>query len=68
MSACKTLKTLTLNKWAMPISDLRAGDSVAVGGNALSDAEGGVICALVKGNDSLTKLDLSGSECSTRAW
>ena len=64
VAGCRKLRTLTLDEWAMPIADLRSAEVVSSGGEEFGDAEGAVLGELLKGNTSLTKLELSSSSLS----
>eukprot|EP00966_Prymnesium_polylepis_P076517 1773753-Prymnesium_polylepis.1 len=39
VSSCRTLKTLTLGEWAMPLEAMRSGAAVSSEGKAVGDVE-----------------------------
>ncbi|KOO53551.1 hypothetical protein Ctob_016726, partial [Chrysochromulina tobinii] len=67
VSAGRALHTLRLGEWVMPVGELRSGASVSTGGQAVSEAEGAVVIALLKTSTSLSTLDLSGSSSAALA-
>jgi len=67
VSAGRTLQTLRLGEWVMPVGELRSGQSMTTSGLAVSEAEGAVVGALLKASTSLSTLDLSGSMCAPAA-
>jgi hypothetical protein len=67
VSAGRALQTLRLGEWVIPVGELRSGESVSTGGQAVGEAEGAVVGALLKASTSLTTLDLSGSSCAPGA-
>ena len=64
---CRALRTLTLNEWPIPVTELRESEIVSTGGRVLDDADGSIVAALLKQNAAVTTLDLSDSELSTGA-
>ncbi|KOO45997.1 hypothetical protein Ctob_016651, partial [Chrysochromulina tobinii] len=67
VSSGRALQTLRLGEWAMPVGELRSGESVSTGGQAVGEADGAVVGALLRASTSLTTLDLSGSSCAAEA-
>ena len=67
VSAGRALQTLRLGEWVMPVGELRSSESVSMSGQAVSEAEGAVVGALLKASTSLSTLDLSGSSCAAEA-
>ncbi|KOO34131.1 hypothetical protein Ctob_016293 [Chrysochromulina tobinii] len=67
VSAGRALQTLRLGEWVMPLGELRSSESVSLSGQAVSEAEGAVLGALLKASTSLSTLDLSGSSCAPAA-
>eukprot|EP00900_Chrysochromulina_parva_P016178 jgi/Chrpa1/24561/Chrysochromulina_OHIO_Genome00026465-RA len=67
VSAGRALQTLRLGEWLIPVGELRSGESVSTGGQAVGEADGAVVGALLKVSTSLSTLDLSGSSCAPAA-
>jgi hypothetical protein len=68
VAAGRALQTLRLGEWAVPVDELRSGgEAVSTGGQAVGEAEGAVVGALLRASTSLTTLDLSGSSCAVEA-
>jgi len=67
VSAGRSLQTLRLGEWVMPVGELRSSKSVSMSGLAVDEAEGAVVGALLKTSTSLSTLDLSGSSCAAAA-
>jgi len=67
VSAGRALQTLRLGEWVMPVGELRSGEAVLTRGQAVGEAEGAVVGALLKASTSLSTLDLSGSMCAAEA-
>ncbi|KOO28310.1 hypothetical protein Ctob_003964, partial [Chrysochromulina tobinii] len=68
VSTCRALQTLRLGEWAVPVGELRSGgEAVSTGGQAVGEAEGAVVGALLRASTSLTTLDLSRSWCAAEA-
>jgi Ran GTPase-activating protein (RanGAP) involved in mRNA processing and transport len=58
VSAGCALQTLRLGEWAIPVGELRSGESMSTIGQAVGEAEGAVVGALLKASTSLSTLDL----------
>ncbi|KOO53383.1 hypothetical protein Ctob_016483, partial [Chrysochromulina tobinii] len=67
VSAGRSLQTLRLGEWVMPVGELRSSESVSMSGLAVGEAEGAVVGALLKTSTSLSTLDLSDSSCAAEA-
>ena len=63
VSTCRALQTLRLGDWVMPVGELHLVKVVSTGGQAVCEADGAVLGALLKASTSLSTLNLSGSSC-----
>ena len=67
VSTCRALQTLRLGDWVMPVGELHLVNVVSTGGQAVCEADGAVLGALLKASTSLSTLNLSGSSCAPAA-